>query len=125
MQITVPSEFQGNVIGDINRRKGVIQSSEQEGDDVIINVRERVRGPRSVQRCRRCRRCRPACVLTGCIAANSPAALLPDHHASQAHVPLNEMFGYSTGLRSMTQVGGWVRRGGCLPEAVIAGLLCW
>lgn len=24
---------------------------------------------------------------------------------SQAHVPLNEMFGYSTGLRSMTQVG--------------------
>ena len=38
LQITVPSEFQGNVIGDINRRKGVIQSSEQEGDDVIINV---------------------------------------------------------------------------------------
>lgn len=27
---------------------------------------------------------------------------------AQAHVPLNEMFGYSTGLRSMTQVGAGV-----------------
>lgn len=35
--------------------------------------------------------------LTRCLARSS----LP----SQAHVPLNEMFGYSTGLRSMTQVG--------------------
>ncbi|EFN59906.1 hypothetical protein CHLNCDRAFT_56440 [Chlorella variabilis] len=58
--ITAPSEFQGNIIGDVNRRKGIIMSSEQEGDDVVIN----------------------------------------------AHVPLNEMFGYSTGLRSMTQGKG-------------------
>jgi len=47
-------------VGNLNRRKGVIQSSEQEGDDVIINC----------------------------------------------HVPLNEMFGYSTDLRSMTQGKG-------------------
>lgn len=37
-QITAPSEFQGNIIGDVNRRKGIIMGSEQEGDDVIINV---------------------------------------------------------------------------------------
>ncbi|KAI3429283.1 hypothetical protein D9Q98_005379 [Chlorella vulgaris] len=60
VEITAPSEFQGNIIGDVNRRKGIIQGSEQEGDDVVIN----------------------------------------------AHVPLNEMFGYSTGLRSMTQGKG-------------------
>jgi elongation factor G len=56
----VPSEFQGTVIGDINRRKGVVVSSEQEGDDVII----------------------------------------------LSHVPLNEMFGYSSSLRSFTQGKG-------------------
>ncbi|PRW60865.1 elongation factor G- mitochondrial isoform A [Chlorella sorokiniana] len=60
VEITAPNEFQGTVIGDVNRRKGIIMGSEQEGDDVIIN----------------------------------------------AHVPLNEMFGYSTGLRSMTQGKG-------------------
>lgn len=38
MQITAPNEFQGTVIGDVNRRKGIIMGSEQEGDDVIINV---------------------------------------------------------------------------------------
>jgi elongation factor G len=50
----------GAIVGNLNRRKGVIQSSEQEGEDVII----------------------------------------------QCHVPLNEMFGYSTDLRSMTQGKG-------------------
>ena len=37
-QITAPTEFQGTVIGDVNRRKGVIMGSEQEGDDVVIQV---------------------------------------------------------------------------------------
>lgn len=60
VEIVVPSEFQGAVIGDLNRRKGVVMSSDQEGDDVTI----------------------------------------------ASHVPLNEMFGYSTSLRSMTQGKG-------------------
>lgn len=60
VEVSAPSEFQGTVMGDVNRRKGVIQSSEQEGDDVVID----------------------------------------------ADVPLNEMFGYSTALRSMTQGKG-------------------
>ena len=38
-QVTVPTEFQGAVIGDINRRKGIIMGSEQEGDDVVVQVR--------------------------------------------------------------------------------------
>jgi elongation factor G len=60
VEITVPNEFQGAVIGDLNRRKGVVQNSEAEGEDVVI----------------------------------------------VAQVPLNEMFGYSTSLRSMTQGKG-------------------
>lgn len=60
VEIIVPSEFQGTVIGDVNRRKGVVVSSDQEGDDVTIIC----------------------------------------------HVPLNEMFGYSSSLRSFTQGKG-------------------
>lgn len=60
VEIRVPNEFQGAIIGDVNRRKGLIQNSEAEGDEVVV----------------------------------------------EAHVPLAEMFGYSTGLRSMTQGKG-------------------
>ena len=60
VEITVPSEFQGTVIGNVNRRKGTIQDSVADGDDVIVT-----------------------CV-----------------------VPLKNMFGYSTELRSMTQGKG-------------------
>ncbi|MFH0977430.1 MAG: elongation factor G [Spirochaetota bacterium] len=52
-----PSEFQGNVFGSINQRRGIIISTTE--DDVICRV--------------------------------------------EAEVPLSEMFGYSTDLRSMTQ----------------------
>jgi elongation factor G len=44
-------------MGDLNKRRGIIQSNEAEADDAILG----------------------------------------------AHVPLGEMFGYSTALRSMTQ----------------------
>ena len=60
MQVRVPTEFQGTIIGDLNRRKGVIQNSDSEGDDTVV----------------------------------------------QAMVPLSDMFGYSTALRSMTQGKG-------------------
>eukprot|EP00239_Pterosperma_sp_CCMP1384_P004735 CAMPEP_0197854974 /NCGR_PEP_ID=MMETSP1438-20131217/25708_1 /TAXON_ID=1461541 /ORGANISM="Pterosperma sp., Strain CCMP1384" /LENGTH=693 /DNA_ID=CAMNT_0043469923 /DNA_START=326 /DNA_END=2407 /DNA_ORIENTATION=+ len=58
--VIIPNEFQGNVMGALNRSKGMILNTEQEGDDAIIN----------------------------------------------ALVPLNNMFGYSTSLRSMTQGKG-------------------
>ena len=60
VQITVPTEFQGGVIGNINRRKGTVKDSTEEGDDAIITC----------------------------------------------DVPLKNMFGYSTELRSMTQGKG-------------------
>ncbi|KAG0607350.1 hypothetical protein M758_8G021700 [Ceratodon purpureus] len=60
VELRAPVEFQGGIIGDINRRKGIIVGSDQEGDDAVV----------------------------------------------LAHVPLNNMFGYSTGLRSMTQGKG-------------------
>ncbi|XP_002962742.2 elongation factor G-2, mitochondrial [Selaginella moellendorffii] len=60
VEIKAPTEFQGPVVGDINRRKGMIVNSEQEGDDAVITC----------------------------------------------HIPLNNMFGYSTSLRSMTQGKG-------------------
>lgn len=33
-----PLEFQGTVIGDLNRRKGMIVNSEAEGDDALIQA---------------------------------------------------------------------------------------
>ncbi|XP_019434499.1 PREDICTED: elongation factor G-2, mitochondrial-like [Lupinus angustifolius] len=60
VELKVPTEFQGAVAGDINKRKGIIVGNDQEGDDSVIT----------------------------------------------AHVPLNNMFGYSTALRSMTQGKG-------------------
>ncbi|ERM94357.1 elongation factor G, mitochondrial [Amborella trichopoda] len=60
VELKVPTEFQGAVAGDINKRKGMIVGNDQEGDDSVIT----------------------------------------------AHVPLNNMFGYSTALRSMTQGKG-------------------
>ncbi|KAJ8638814.1 hypothetical protein MRB53_015508 [Persea americana] len=60
VEVKVPTEFQGTVTGDINKRKGVIVGNDQDGDDSVIT----------------------------------------------AHVPLNNMFGYSTTLRSMTQGKG-------------------
>ncbi|KAK9843313.1 hypothetical protein WJX74_010202 [Apatococcus lobatus] len=60
VEIRAPTEFQGTIIGDVNRRKGLIQNSEAEGEDVVV----------------------------------------------EAQVPLSDMFGYSTGLRSMTQGKG-------------------
>ena len=60
VEIVAPIEFQGPVVASINRRKGVVMNSDQEGDDVVLD----------------------------------------------AQVPLNNMFGYSTDLRSMTQGKG-------------------
>jgi len=60
VDVTIPSEFQGTVIGNVNRRKGTINDTSADGDDVIVS----------------------------------------------ASVPLSQMFGYSTELRSMTQGKG-------------------
>ncbi|XP_020598223.1 elongation factor G, mitochondrial-like [Phalaenopsis equestris] len=60
VELKFPTEFQGTVTGDINKRKGIIVGNDQEGDDTVIVT----------------------------------------------NVPLNNMFGYSTSLRSMTQGKG-------------------
>jgi elongation factor G len=60
VSVTVPDEYMGDVIGDINSRRGVIQNTEMRTGAVQIN----------------------------------------------AHVPLSNMFGYSTSMRSKTQGRG-------------------
>ena len=60
VELRVPTEFQGAVIGDLNKRKCVIVGNDQDEDDSVIT----------------------------------------------AHGPLNNMFGYATALRSMTQGKG-------------------
>src|SRR5450432_1443056 len=54
--VTTPEDFVGNVVGDLNRRRGVILSSDQRGNTRVV----------------------------------------------EAEVPLSEMFGYTTELRSMS-----------------------
>ena len=60
VEIVIPVEFQGAVVSQINRRKGIIMDSDQQGDEVVL----------------------------------------------QSNIPLNNMFGYSSELRSATQGKG-------------------
>ncbi|MEW5307565.1 MAG: hypothetical protein WDW36_009953 [Sanguina aurantia] len=60
VEVTVPGDFQGTVMGDLTRRKGIIMDTSMNGDDALI----------------------------------------------YAEVPLNNMFGYATILRSNTQGKG-------------------
>jgi elongation factor G len=57
VEVTTPQDHVGDVVGDLNRRRGIIQSQESAGSTVIV----------------------------------------------RAHVPLKEMFGYISDLRSMTK----------------------
>ncbi|HEY6431180.1 MAG TPA: elongation factor G [Acetobacteraceae bacterium] len=57
VEVTTPQDHVGDVVGDINRRRGMIQNQESSGSTVIV----------------------------------------------RAHVPLKEMFGYISDLRSMTK----------------------
>jgi elongation factor G len=57
VEVTTPEEFMGDVIGDLNRRRGQVSGMEQRGNAQVIS----------------------------------------------AHVPLAEMFGYATDVRSNTQ----------------------
>ena len=57
VEVTTPEEFMGDVIGDLNSKRGQVHEMEQRGNVRVIH----------------------------------------------ADVPLSEMFGYSTGLRGMTQ----------------------
>ncbi|MFL5860994.1 MAG: elongation factor G, partial [Solirubrobacteraceae bacterium] len=57
VEVVTPEEFMGDVIGDLNRRRGQVSGMEQRGNAQVIS----------------------------------------------AHVPLAEMFGYATDMRSATQ----------------------
>src|SRR5262249_56078839 len=57
VEVTRPSDHVGDVVGDLNRRRGIIQNQESAGSTIIV----------------------------------------------RAHVPLKEMFGYISDLRSMTK----------------------
>ncbi|MEQ8579744.1 MAG: elongation factor G [Balneola sp.] len=57
VEVTTPEEYMGDVIGDLNSRRGIIQSMDNRNDGSVV----------------------------------------------KAHVPLSEMFGYSTDVRSLTQ----------------------
>jgi elongation factor G len=57
VEVTTPVDFMGDIIGDLNSRRGQIQGMDDRGNARIV----------------------------------------------KAHVPLSEMFGYATDMRSMTQ----------------------
>ena len=57
VEVTTPSEYQGEIVGDISRRRGSIQNLDAKSGQVIVN----------------------------------------------SHVPLSEMFGYATAIRSLSK----------------------
>jgi elongation factor G len=57
VEVTTPAEYQGDLVGDISRRRGAIQNIDAKAGQVIVN----------------------------------------------SHVPLSEMFGYATAIRSLSK----------------------
>ncbi|NDA68536.1 MAG: elongation factor G, partial [Verrucomicrobia bacterium] len=57
VEVTTPSDYQGDLVGDISRRRGAIQNIDSKAGQVVVN----------------------------------------------AHVPLAEMFGYATAIRSLSK----------------------
>ena len=43
-QVRAPVEFQGTIFGDLNRRKGAIQNSDSEADEVVMQAQVRSQG---------------------------------------------------------------------------------
>ena len=44
MQVRAPVEFQGTIFGDLNRRKGAIQNSDSEADEVVMQAQVCLQG---------------------------------------------------------------------------------
>ena len=140
VDVRAPAEFQGTIIGDLNRRKGVILNSEGELDDVVMKAQVplssslvlllllQILPMSSTPLLFMLKRClHTLCGKSGsvwmkdlqcsvwptqgaCVGLLSRQTLL--RRACNlcvlgvAQVPLSDMFGYSTGLRSMTQGKG-------------------
>lgn len=68
--MTTPIEFQGALVGAVNRRKGVIQSSDQQADEVVINAEVPLNNMARAPRVRRGGDlCMPCAFLTACCFA--------------------------------------------------------
>ena len=78
VEVDVPEDYMGDVIGGLNSRRGRIEGMETENGESRIKGRGQIQGQET---------------RTGTVQVD-------------ALVPLSEMFGYATGLRSSTQGRG-------------------
>ena len=136
VEVRAPVEYQGSLMGDLNRRRGMIQDAVGEAEDTVITAQARalltfaccawlcmlitsrlhnervgachiVLPSRVLAQCRRCghtKVCRIHAIARDALpAAHCLAVPVSTRSPSQrVQVPLSEMFGYSSSLRSQT-----------------------
>ena len=108
VEVVTPEDHMGDVIGDLNSRRGVVQEFTDKPGGMKVRVRQRAAAERGRGggymgeqggRSKGCARAAPP----PCLPRVRPLLRVPAPQLVKANVPLSEMFNYVSTLRGMSK----------------------